>query len=890
MSNSLFSHYTTDYISGVMSLRKPQKKSLEILANILDNINIRKQGSLDDSLSMVNQLYPICTAFEREFISLTFALATGVGKTRLMGAFMTYLYTRYDIKNFFVVAPGKTIYEKLQNDLGNPSSEKYVFKGLDCFDDVPKIVTGDDYERSGQTSLFDNGIKIYIFNIDKFNKENAKLKATNEHLGKSFIDMITEIKDLVLIMDESHHYRADAGWEALNELKPIIGLELTATPMFKKKGKSKQVKFKNVVYEYTLAESIADGYTRTPYAITRSNIIDYDFGTEEMDKLMLNDGATAHEDIKRKLEAYANNNNVENVKPFMLVVCKDTEHAEWVEKYVKSMDFRDGYYLNKTITVHSNKRGSETEANMKLLLDVERTDNPIEIVIHVNMLKEGWDVNNLYTIVPLRTAASKILREQMVGRGLRLPYGKRTGEEEIDGVYLTAHDKFDEILEEAQKGDSIFKADKVIKIEDIENKKTTYVQKEIPIDEDEIVDNLAKTISKRFTPDEENEIIKIHKKIKKAAYDEIKSGKESVDVVEKIIEESKETTESKDWAQKVEDNRPEVVKYFEKQKKEIKHKYKEKYIPIPQIIITDEGVEEYNFEDFDLDISKFSQVPIENELLIQSLTNQGLTIQIDNAGNIDFDSVNPKKEIVDLLRNKPEIDYEKCKDLLVKIISQLFKHYDKYNDNEIKNIVMMHRREIANELYNQMMQHFYITNGLIKEEVVSVSDSNIDPIYNSSETVGLFDDFSENIHSVLFTDIEYGVFREAKFDSKPELIFAQICEREARTGLVKNWLRPAPKEFNIKYNGGKHYEPDFVVETDDVIYLVEVKGEDKLDDPDVISKKKRAIQYCEAVSRWAKANGYKEWSHLFIPSKQIQKASTFKYLAQQFIVNQKSGE
>lgn len=50
----------------------------------------------------------------------------------------------------------------------------------------------------------------------------------------------------------------------------------------------------------------------------------------------------------------------------------------------------------------------------------------MEIVIHVNMLKEGWDVNNLYTIVPLRTAASKILREQMVGRGLRLPYGERT--------------------------------------------------------------------------------------------------------------------------------------------------------------------------------------------------------------------------------------------------------------------------------------------------------------------------------------------------------------------------------------------------------------------------------------------------------------------------------
>ena len=66
------------------------------------------------------------------------------------------------------------------------------------------------------------------------------------------------------------------------------------------------------------------------------------------------------------------------------------------------------------------------------------------MVIHVDKLKEGWDVNNLYTIIPLRTASSKILREQMVGRGLRLPFGKRVGVKTIDAVMLTAHDKFDD--------------------------------------------------------------------------------------------------------------------------------------------------------------------------------------------------------------------------------------------------------------------------------------------------------------------------------------------------------------------------------------------------------------------------------------------------------------
>ena len=273
-------------------------------------------------------------------------------------------------------------------------------------------------------------------------------------------------------MDESHHYRAKKGREAINELNPLLSLELTATPLVTKGAK--QVPFKNVVYEYPLSKAIEDSYTRTPFAVTRSDIDFYNFGDEQLDKMMLLDGITYHEITKRKLEVYAANHGKPVVKLFMLVVCKDTDHAAWVESFVKSDEFHGGAYRNKTIIVHSKQKGSETAVNTRLLLDVESADNPVEIVIHVNMLKEGWDVNNLYTIVPLRTAASKILREQMVGRGLRLPYGERTGDKDVDAVMLTAHDKFNDILQEAQKGDSIFKAGNVIKVEEIEPEQVTY--------------------------------------------------------------------------------------------------------------------------------------------------------------------------------------------------------------------------------------------------------------------------------------------------------------------------------------------------------------------------------------------------------------------------------
>ena len=114
---------------------------------------------------------------------------------------------------------------------------------------------------------------------------------------------------------------------------------------------------------------------------------------------MLQDGILCHERIKTKLHAYAVNEGKPIVKPFMLVVCKDTDHAEWAEEYIKSDKFQNGAYRNKIVVIHSKQSGAESEANTKMLLEVEKADNPIEIVIHVNMLKEGWDVNNLYTIV-----------------------------------------------------------------------------------------------------------------------------------------------------------------------------------------------------------------------------------------------------------------------------------------------------------------------------------------------------------------------------------------------------------------------------------------------------------------------------------------------------------
>lgn len=879
MNDTSSMKYTTDYISGVMSLRTPQEKSLVILDDIIKKTNLMDSANTNIE-NIISQNYPTFTEFERKFTSLTFALATGVGKTRLMGAFITYLYTNYAIKNFLVVAPSTTIYEKLKRDLGSPENSKYVFKGIGCFNNPPKVVADDDFNRN--MSLFESDITIFVYNISKFDKENTKMKAFSEIKGMSFYDELAEMKDLVIIMDESHHYRADKGMETINNLKPILGLELTATPLVNMK--SKQVPFKNVVYEYPLSEAIKDGYTRVPYAVTRTDIDFYHFGDEALDKLMLGDGIKCHEMIKEKLQYYSRTTKKNLVKPFMLVVCKDTEHAAEVEKYIKSNDFENGKYKNKTITINSKMTGSESEANTKLLLDVERVDNPVEIVIHVNMLKEGWDVNNLYTIVPLRTASSKILREQMVGRGLRLPYGERTGNKEIDAVMLTAHDKFQEILDEAAKGNSIFNKGNVINVAELENDKNTITQLTLSIDNGNELNNLIDEENISLKNEVSNRINElIIKNVEDFVFTNEKNNISTEEVAKIKASITDEIKKNEDYGKIFEKNQNPIENWISENIEKTHNTINNKFILIPKIK-TEREEGEYYFEEFELDLTKFSQRPIDNDILIRNMLNTFDEEKIE-GGYINFDAINPKKTIVEEIRKKPEIDYDKYSDLIFKLVSSLTDYYEnKYSTEGMKNIVMMYKYEITKEIYSQMLNHFVRKEGLLTEEVFEDRHINYQSNYTYNTKKYISDSYDSErdgkITSVLFDGITKGVFSSAKFDSVPELLLAKQLERDDD---VITWLRPAPNEFNITYNNGKRYEPDFVVETKNYIYLIEVKADNQLDDQDVLLKKERAISYCKLVSKWASDKDLKEWRHLFIPASKIGANITFRYLSEKYL-------
>ena len=129
----------------------------------------------------------------------------------------------------------------------------------------------------------------WTFNIAKLNAESkgkagqpARIKRLNEVLGESYFEYLQSLPDLCIFMDESHHYHADKSFEVINELQPILGVEMTATPQIQKRTKA--IPFKNVVYEYSLAHALNDErYVKVPVVFTKKNFRPEEYTDDQLD-------------------------------------------------------------------------------------------------------------------------------------------------------------------------------------------------------------------------------------------------------------------------------------------------------------------------------------------------------------------------------------------------------------------------------------------------------------------------------------------------------------------------------------------------------------------------------------------------------------------------------
>jgi type III restriction enzyme len=888
-------------IAGRLSLRTPQTRSLEILSQIADLLPLKKDQDSAKALAAIRAVpFESVSDFERDFPSLCFALATGVGKTRLMGAFIAYLHLAKGIRHFFILAPNLTIYNKLITDF-EPNTPKYVFKGLAEFStNAPEIITGDNYEsgrgirqesrRQLQLDGLEKNIHINIFNISKINSEvrggNApRIKRLSEYIGQSYFEYLAALDDLVLLMDESHRYRASAGVRAINELRPVLGLELTATPQIE--SGNTPIPFKNVIYAYPLSDALKDGFVKEPAVATRDNFKRDNYSDDQLEQLKLSDGILVHENTKAELTAYAKQNDKALVKPFMLIVAKDTDHANTLLAQIKSDEFFGGRYKDKVITVHSNLRGEEADDTVQRLLAVESAAEPTEIVIHVNMLKEGWDVTNLYTIVPLRVANSRTLVEQCIGRGLRLPYGKRVGVSAVDRLTIIAHDHFQAIIDEANNPDSIIRKGIVI------GRDIPLTPKEAVVVPPLIIQRLsdgmghgAEYAPLLFDTSSEREIARVTLEVIQEKYENLpkSSSLQTPAIQEKILKDVTERLLPKQPELGGITQKPDVSRVV----KAMTEKYPDLVIDIPKIIVLPRNVSTGKYVDFDLNVAGLPRFePVAREILIQHLRTNEREHLIGEDGLVH----EPRLEnyLVAGIMDLNDVDYQVNADLLYKLSGQMVTHLKTYlpDDDTVINVLQYHRQTLCEHIHEQMLSHlkeedieyeWKVTRGFtsLKASAVTFTEGNGAVPFRAPVR-----DLS-NIRSMLFTGFKKCLYPAEKFDSNPERQFAILIEDDAS---VQKWIKPSLDTFPIYYDNEGQYKPDFVVETATEILLCEVKDHAEMKDDIVLAKAKAAVIWCKQAAKHAKSCGAKPWRYLLIPDDAITASAALKALISTYTVN-----
>lgn len=863
-------------ISYAMSLRGPQKEALSYLDAISTHCDYQRDSTAAVEAAATEHCEkqrPIKVDAKFDFPSFCFAMATGIGKTRLMGASIYYLYKTKGYRHFFILAPGSTIYDKLRKE-SNPTHPKYIFKGLEAEMGSPKVYDGENYdtypvhyEQTALTFEKSSEIELFIFNIGKiFNSKTDtqfNFHKFQETLGMSFSAVLASFNDLVICMDEAHRYYAPASMKAINFLKPVLGLEYTATP----KSTS------NVIYSYDLARGAVEGYLKTPVVMGRSNMAGY--SAADIEEMKIRDGLTQHEHRKAVLRQYCDDHDLPYVKPIVLIACKDTNHAKDIRSLIDSDGFLNGRYKGKVIEIHSNMKGEETEENVRLLLSIEKAENPIEIVLHVYKLKEGWDVNNLFTIIPLNAAKSDILAMQTIGRGLRLPFGFITGDEDIDTLDIVAHEHYRELVDEIKNSD-------IFRYRDLDRtgvEPTDTVDVSSPVDDaqlslfDQLVtDTGTLTFREADNPQTQQNLYDAYlrtfgpgrqRQTSEADDNQIslfdlpaQDGSSAGDQTPAIPEPAPTPAGDKKPMSK-----EEFVQKF--------REYSGRAISVPQILVQTTSEVKFNrfqvrrtIQDFEVAMAKIERFDAVNQQFLAAVDAQILEVE---------DAMNTLACM--LLDSIPELSYDDA-DFIIDVADQYLAQIEGDEEDKRK-IVRRYATLIVSDIRAQIFEH-------VERKTQDIHTVQKDLILFRRFVKNIRKDgrvrfdrpFTDkaNIRKYLFTGYKKGYYTENGFDSDTERLFSIILEEDPE---VIRWIKPPLNQLGLFWQAGQQYNPDFLVETATHKYMVEVKAANEVTAQDVVAKAREGIRWCRFAS--TADPDHKPWVYRLITDENIHPGNTCRY-------------
>jgi type III restriction enzyme len=306
-------------------------------------------------------------------------------------------------------------------------------------------------------------------------------------------------------------------------------------------------------------------------------------------------------------------------------------------------------------------------------------------------------------------------------------------------------------------------------------------------------------------------------------------------------------------------------------------------IDIPRILVVPTGDVQSGYNPFTLELSTLNFAPVSEELWAKHLRTDQM--DIISTGKAASEETRPEDYVVSSLVDFDDVAYDSHADLLYDLAAQVVTHLKGYlpDEHEVRKVLNAHQKDIGRFIHAQMQAHYWEKSAGY-EVRVSKGFTELKPSVYTALSGGPAIDYRQrpddrsNMAKYLFGGFKRCLYPVQKFHSDSERKLAVILEREAL-----KWFKPAKGQFQIFYRScADHleYQPDFVAETEGLIYMLEPKARGEMEDPMVLAKRDAAVKWCKQASDYAATYGGKSWSYALIPHDVIAENMTLEDLMQ----------
>jgi len=456
----------------IFAYNTAQREAMETLVYLYEVSKIRRQRTMLEQYALESKHLELLQ--HDDFARYCFKMATGSGKTKVMALAVAWQYLNAIMENVpgysktaLLIAPNVIVFERLRLDFGGGK----IFRADPII--PPEFVNSWDFEcyMRGEGDRARSEGTLYLTNVQQLYERPGEVddepKEMSDVLGRNPLASSGSIEDfvprlirrngpLLVVNDEAHHtWDEDLKWNDLirdlnSKVSGGVGaqLDFSATPRF-----SQGTLFSWTIYDYPLKRAIQDGIVKRPLKGVASGIHEArsDIASTKF-KAYLTAGVERWREYREQLKPLKK-------KPILFVMMNSTDDADDVGDYLQK-HYPEDFGGDRLLVIHTDKKGEVSKRDLdiarKVSREVDHETSPVNAIVSVLMLREGWDVQNVTVVVGLRPYTSKanILPEQTIGRGLRLMFRDLAGEY-IERLDVVGNNAFLSFVEDLEKDEGI---------------------------------------------------------------------------------------------------------------------------------------------------------------------------------------------------------------------------------------------------------------------------------------------------------------------------------------------------------------------------------------------------------------------------------------------------